>query len=441
MRVRPKHGGILALACLGTWLVSGTALADESADASVVDEVLGILKERGIVDESEYARLATRNASYEAKQEEGFLSRIDWSGDMRLRYESFWFDDDKVEDKDNRFRGRYRLRIKGVVPINDLFTAGFRVTSGNPDDNRSTNETLGSGSDFSNDPFSIDQAYLQFKAPSAWLGESTSSKLTAGKVSNPFRWKNGKDYMLWDSDITPEGGGLQFRYQPAEMWDLYLNSGYYVADENSSSKDPAVVGVQGGFDVNPTENVTMGARASYYKWVSLNSGFYGRGESFGNVDGGLSSDDSVQVGEGAWYVKYAGLENWPMLLFGHFAMNFDAEKTTQLGVRTAKDDLGWGGGLELGDKKKFVKIGGGWYRVEANFWPAQFTDSDLFDGYTNRKGWTFYVSRQIAKATDLNVTLFKSNDIRQAAAPGGPYDDSVGGSDRWRLQTDVVVKF
>ena len=102
--MRPKHGGILALACLGTWLVSGRALADESADASVVDEVLGILKERGIVDESEYARLATRNASYEAKQEEGFLSRIDWSGDLRLRYESFWFDDDKVEDKDNRFR-------------------------------------------------------------------------------------------------------------------------------------------------------------------------------------------------------------------------------------------------------------------------------------------------------------------------------------------------
>jgi hypothetical protein len=460
MHVKTRHGGWLALALAATFAFGGAAWAEEETDASVVQEVLGILKERGIVDEDEYARLATKNASFEARQEEGFLSRIDWSGDLRLRMESFWFGNDPTdEDKENRYRGRYRVRVMGVVPINEMFTAGFRFVSANGVENRSTNRTLGNGADFDYDILDIDLAYLEARPPSGWLPETTSAKLTAGKVKNPFTWKNGKDYMIWDHDVTPEGGGVQIGYEPSEQMKLYLNSGYYVLLENSGGKDAGVLGVQSGAGFAPVEDLEFGLRGTWYKWNNVNadcsagsmssSCFYDRAADWGNINGGLSDGSSVNVVEGAWYARWSGIENWPLLVYGHYAHNFSAEEVSFPGITTAKDDDGWGGGIEIGDKKKYVKLGAGYYRLEANFSPAQFIDSDLFDGFTNRKGWTVYLSRQIAHNTDLNLTLFKSHDIRDGGTPGGPYDTtgldndhvSDGGSNRFRLQTDVVVKF
>ena len=143
------------------------------------------------------------------------------------------------------------------------------------------------------------------------------------------------------------------------------------------------------------------------------------------------------VAEIAGYLRFTGIENWPVLLYGHYAKNFDAD-SSDVFPAAGEEDTGWGLGLEVGDKKKYVKVGAGYYRVEANFWPAQFTDSDLFDGRTNRKGWTFYGSRQILPNTDLNVTFFVSEPLRETIPD---FANSVSRSDRMRLQTDLVVKF
>ena len=69
--------------------------------------------------------------------------------------------------------------------------------------------------------------------------------------------------------------------------------------------------------------------------------------------------------------------------------------------------------------------------------PAMMPDSDFADGFTNRKAWTLYFSRQILKNTDINVTLFKSDRLER----GPLFAESVAGSDRYRLQTDLQVKF
>ena len=76
--------GACAAWVLGVALVAATS-ARAAEDGSVVQEVLGILKERGIVDQEEYERLALENASYEHAKSESLLSKIRWSGDARLR--------------------------------------------------------------------------------------------------------------------------------------------------------------------------------------------------------------------------------------------------------------------------------------------------------------------------------------------------------------------
>jgi hypothetical protein len=445
--VRGRRGTLVAVVLTATLAVAGSAYAAE--EGTVVEEVLGILKERGLVDDQEYQRLVMKNASYEKKEQEGFLSRIDWSGDFRFRMENFWYDRDaRGFEQSERTRLRYRLRIKGEVPINEYISTVFRLASGEKQDSsssrvsadpRSTNRTLGRDNDFGNDGIFLDLAYVELRAPSGWM-EDTEMKGRAGKVPNPFRWKNGKDYMMWDSDITPEGVGFQLTSQPTEKWKLFLNTGYFIADENSSSKDPHVLGIQGGFGVTPNEEMEYGARLTWYNWRSLDSSFFGRSANFGSLPGGLtdgsptSSNDGMSVGELGAYFRYKGIEDWPMLLYGHYAQNFDAESTTF----ASDQDTGWGFGLEVGDKKKYAKLGTGYYELEANFWPAQFVDSNLFDGRTNGKGWTFYGSREILPHTDLNVTLFYSDELEDEIPPFG---QSVANAKRYRLQTDLVVKF
>ena len=145
------------------------------------------------------------------------------------------------------------------------------------------------------------------------------------------------------------------------------------------------------------------------------------------------------VGEIAAYVRYDGIEGWPLLVFGHFAQNFDAESLFDpvTLASAGEEDTGWGLGLEIGDKKKYLKVGAGYYHVEANFFPAMMIDSDFSDGNTNRKAWLVYFSRQILANTDINITLFKSDRLES----GPLFATSVSGSDRYRLQTDLQVKF
>jgi hypothetical protein len=434
---------VTAIGLLLAWPLS--APAEEKTDESVVQEVLGILKERGIVDQEEYERLSLKSASWEKERAPSLLSKIEWFGDLRLRQENFWYetpdcsgtpaDCDPVEsDSPDRARFRYRLRVGALVPINETVTAGFRLSSSeSSSDIRSTNQSAGrSNPDFNYDDIFINWAYLDFAAPKQWLGEDASLHLVGGKMENPFLWKNGKDYLLWDPDITPEGGAIVFRVKPTERWSFFANAGYFVDQENSTSTDPHVLGLQGGFAVTPAEAVELGGRVSWYSWDSLNQAFFDRGESFGNLPGGLG--DPFEVGELATYVRYTGFEAWPILVFGHFARNFEAEDTPGGG----KEDTGWGVGVEVGDKKKLVALGAGYYWEEANFAPAQFTDSDLFDGFTNRKGWTVYGTRQLFPNTDLVLTLFGS-DVIEDDVP--PFADSVEDSDRYRLQADILVKF
>ena len=90
MRTSAFGGALLALVLMA-W--GGPSGAEEGA---VVEDILQVLKDRGIVDEDEYQRLAAKNAKYEAENKNSWMPEIDWSGDFRFRHESWWFDEDEL---------------------------------------------------------------------------------------------------------------------------------------------------------------------------------------------------------------------------------------------------------------------------------------------------------------------------------------------------------
>jgi hypothetical protein len=424
-------------------LAAGLAAAAAGAEENpALLRAFEIMRERGVIDEAEHAELVSKNQAWEASHP-SLLSRLEWSGDFRGRLENFWYDEDDFDvDSDDRTRGRYRLRIGARAKVNEVVTGGFMLASGDFNgtgcENRSTNRSAGTGADFDMDPICIDQAYVELATPKRFLPEGMTLKSILGKQANPFVWKNGKDILIWDNDITPEGVGLQLAGPVTDALSLFGNAGYFVSDENSGEQDPHVFAAQAGLGLKVLEHVETGARVSFYEWGSDTSAFQTTANSFGAVSlvdgGGAAIPNEYSVLEVGGYARFSHVENWPVLLYAQFAQNVDAESIPGAG----KQDTGWGAGVEVGDKKHFVLVGAGYYEQEANFAPAQFTDSDLFDGFTNREGWLVYLGREFWPNTEFNLTFFKGDakdDDAIFAVPGAP------SADRMRLQTDFLVKF
>lgn len=424
----------------------GRGQASET-DEATVESILGILLDRGLIDEKTHYELARKHAREQQKTasvDAGPLDGFEWSGNLRLRYEGFYYDNDSLGvDRDNRYRFRYRARLGFTKAVNDWLNVELRLASGT-DDHRSTNRTLGDDEDFDPDELFIDRAFARAALP-GWGG--TSAKLVAGKISNPFMWEAGRDLIVWDSDITPEGAALVLSRPLDEAVQLFANVGGFIVDENSSSKDPKVFAGQVGARSQFSNGVSAGIRASLYEWRSLDESladpnsdeFIDRALGTGNL---LNAFDSrARIGETSGYLGLSLAEDWPVLLYGSLVTNFTADDAILGGIPVDEENLAWGAGIELGSSKRLVKLGAGYFYVEANSVISQFTDSDLFDGFTNRRGWIFYASRRLADGVDLTVTFLDSDSIKNSGGALGPFAVSSSDADRKRLQTDLIFAF
>ena len=426
--------------------VAPALAAAEEPDA--VDDIILLLRERGVIDEGDATRIIERNRVAEKK--ESWFDRISFFGDMRGQYENFWYDEDPLGDiKKNRSRLRYRFRVGARTEINDHVDFAFQLTTGTS--GRSPNQTLGSGGgDFGPDAFNVRQAYLTyhpFADGSIPLG-GRKLDVMFGKMPNLFYSKVGKNYLMWDSDFAPEGIAGTYEIEPVEDVSLTFSTAYFVADENANMSSPALFPAQIGVKAGLGDNVSVGGRLTYYGWRYLDDDFHNGDETlltaaadrsgstqFGNIPGGLTDGKLVDIGEVRAWLKFTGIENWPILAYGSFSKNFSAESVALFNA--GREDLAWSIGLEIGDKKKFAKLGAGYFWLEANAVPAQMVDGFIFDGTTNDKGWAVYGVKEVYAHTDLKFTLYLDEPLDDDII----WEPAVANSDRTRLQVDVVVKF
>ena len=132
------------------------------------------------------------------------LGAIKFSGDIRLRAESFFGLSNNLANGDNpavlgnelspRHRMRLRARLQMRGSVGEEFDWGLRFASGSFADNISTNQTL---TDFFNrKPFALDQAFITYKPHRA-----PGLRLQGGKFEPPWTYTE----MTIDNDLMVEG--------------------------------------------------------------------------------------------------------------------------------------------------------------------------------------------------------------------------------------------
>jgi hypothetical protein len=441
--------GIAAVA-IGWCLASRPARAEEKPppEPAVVEEILRVLNEKGLLDEEEYTRLSARYSASE-KDRQSLLPRLKFYGDLRLRGEGFVYQGDDSEVP-NQYRGRYRARLGVDAEVTDFALVHFRIASGQ-DDSRSENTTFGFKPDWGPGGLFIDRADLELIAPKNWVPvDNGRATMEVGKMGNPFLWKPIRDLMLWDNDIAPEGGAVRVSGDVADGLNVFFNGGYFIDDENTSSRDPHVMGAQLGAAYKVTSEVTVGARSSWYGIRSIDANFLCRGVNGNNCNGssgstaaggnlvdGLSGQNDggqVNVGEFGAYTTWTGLTDWPITAWVDFSNNFDAHSTPG----ASDDSIAWNTGIAVGDRAKWLEIGFDYLYVQANAFPSQFVESDWIDGKTNHLAYVFWLTRRLFTNTDLQA-LVSVGDAIDDSLP--TFSNSVPKADRIRFQTDLNIAF
>ncbi len=220
---------------------------------------------------------ATKTSETLSKQ----LGSISFSGDIRLRYESFYGQLNALANGDNpailgnelstrqRFRVRARLALRGQ--ISKEFDWGLRLASGSFADSISANQTL---TDFYNrKPFGLDQAYI------AWTPQRVPGlRLQGGKFDVPWT----RTELTIDNDLPVEGFSQTYsrNFKKSTLknltfiaWELPIlerNSAFVrnangtvnIEDSRRGGRDLALYGAQLRARFEPTKQVALSLSAA-----------------------------------------------------------------------------------------------------------------------------------------------------------------------------------
>jgi hypothetical protein len=142
----------------------------------------------------------TNNALSEQDQQRRFagledaFGRFRWTGDVRVRGESYFQRYDGCAICNDRNRARIRIRFGFEGKLNEDFTAGVALASGTEGDPTTTNETL--TNNFDRKTIALDRGYITYNPVAAkWFSA------TAGKFA--FTWQ--RTSLTFDPDVNPEG--------------------------------------------------------------------------------------------------------------------------------------------------------------------------------------------------------------------------------------------
>lgn len=347
-----------------------------------------------------------------------WAAKMQWSGDFRYRYE---YIDDGTKEQD-RHRNRIRARLGLKAEVNDEWDFGLRIASGTADP-VSTNQTLDEA--FSSKPVWLDRAYLDYHPD--WMDGLNAS---VGKFGVPF-YKVGKNQLIWDGDLNVEGAALQYEWALSEQTGLHLNGGGFWVNEESSSADASLWGIQAYLKHQIAKPTYVLAGASYFDYGNIQGhGSFadewdGEHDLFGNS--GMAGDPDAYESDFDLLEIFAefGTEigGMPVAVWGDWIQNT---------VAVSDEDTGW----LVGGKINKAKDPGTWefsydYRdIELDAVVGQFNDSDFIGGGTGGQGHRFGFAYALAKNTQAALTYLVNE-----------YDGRKSDEDYDRLQADIKIKF
>lgn len=400
-------GGLL----VGPWALLAATVAGAEERKSLED----VLVEKGVITKDEAASVQGRRFAT-------WVDRITFSGDFRLRDESFWRN---APTETDRHRDRFRLRVGADLKVEAL-TVGIRLASGTGEQ-VSTNQSFDNLS--SEKGLWIDRAYLRWQgAGSPWLA------LTGGKMPNPFFTVASTDAM-WDDDVNPEGFAENATVAFAGSGKVFVNLAQIVLDEDSAgglSTDQWLFGQQIGVTMEPAKDATTTLAVTYYNFTNVQNNDFGQAtcnpgntRAPGACPTALLNDYNVLDVTGHLGFKAGGL---PIALMGDYLFN-TANPKDALGRET--DDAAYHVGVIVGkaadaetwEAAYFHKVMG----TDATV--ADLADADFGAGGTDRRGDIVWLAYSPTKYLQAKAKFFNTEKL------------SPGQDDVRRLQADLVVKF
>jgi hypothetical protein len=326
-----------------------------------------------------------------------WLASTEFSGDIRLRQQ--W---DEISGKDTRSRQRIRLRLNGVTAIGAKLKVGYGLATGGSDP-RSTNQTL--DNNFETPDIRLNNAYvvwMPFDGFDVWGGKYSGVKHMMWRPTD----------LLWDSDITPDGAGVDYKYK-----NFFSHAGYLIADELKSESDPGLGYAQAGVKLPVGDNAEFRAAGVWYIPNSLQGSVmdHSDGNNSTNESGGLLYDFNCLQG----IVELSGRDILGLdkaALMADYVINTDPDD----------DNVGWDAGIKL--KKSIVSFKYNYRYLEKDAFVDTYPDSDAADGMTGVKGHEAEVKFAVYKNTSVNVDYYHMTQV------DGDKDWDI-------LQLDLVVKF
>lgn len=389
-----------------------------------------------------------------------------FSGDFRLRYEAFEYEDNNENENitSDRTRNRFRIRLRFGFEkdYGDDWKVGFRMatatagTNGLATDNASTNVTLGNPGYFTYKNFFIDRAFAQY-SPNGLkdYGPIKGVTIGAGKFENPFlRYSTP---MMWDGDVTPEGiyekVTLQLASTEENKLNLYGVLGQFITNENSGvDTDAGLYGYQGAlhwstYNFGTDKPVEFTGALSYYDatdWSNTVTSNTVTSTSFLRTN--TLAADNFRILDFYPEMTFGVWNQMPLTLWYNYLRNVGNVGTENSALALGNDihdmDTAWGLGLKLGKTKKKGdwEASYGYYEIGANSVIAAFNDSDFGGpggvGHTNRQGHKFGLAYQLTDAVTVNWTGYVVTPLNPNTAVANSLNETV-----FRSQADVVYKF
>ncbi len=328
------------------------------------------------------------------------LAFADWTenisinGDIRLRTEVI----DK-EETSERWRQRLRARLKLKANINEDIKATLRLATGasigSKDNIASTN--ISNDSFGGNKAFNLDMAYITWKLYDQIVFEG-------GKVKNPLLRVGGSD-LLWDGDLTPEGGHFKVNHNFGDI-NLFSNIVGYFIDENKEGEETSVLGGQLGLSFGDTVKIKMGG--GYYAmntedFEPINSSTRNSLYDHDN-DGGANTKEvyfnDYRVIEG-FLMATVDAMGQPASFYVNVANNTEA--TTQRDAFLV--GLRYGKAKEIGD----FDINVNYRRIQKDAVFDQLNDGDFNGGVSDGEGYVFDIRYKFSKNSKFRVRYLTSD--------------------------------
>jgi hypothetical protein len=364
-----------------------------------------------------------------------WASRVSLKGDLRYRHEYI----DPSEAVNDQSRQRIRARLGVTAKVNDTISATLQLaTNGGNNDPRSTNQTLGSGSERKG--VGIDLAYLDW-APAQGVN------VQLGKMVYPFQRVPS---YFWDGDLTPEGGA--FKYTRGAFFSSAF--GYWLS-ESTLQSDSNVFGAQLGlkgdlgamkwtaaamyYDLGAVQNEVTSIIAPNAMAPAvcptglLSNAFFGGAQGNTTVNLGdncarLLNDYNVYELLGQAEFKLGSL---PLVVFANYAENTEADD-----LNTA-----YSAGFTLGraGNPRTWELGYTYQVTEKDALFGQFVDSDFGGGITDVDGSVIKLAYAPARNWVLNATYFMNSRFVDVPITVGGVPTT--GLDYDRLQVDFNVRY